>query len=70
MANQRYSNIHKMKRYSIYEIGERKKTKKVILQNNYKTYRNILNKTIRLAKSNYCSAKFEEAKGNIKDTWK
>ena len=51
-------------------VKEKKKTKKVTLQNNYKTYRNILNKTIRLAKSNYWSAKFEEAKGNIKDTWK
>ena len=41
----------------------------ITYSNEYKNYRNLLNKTIKLAKSTYFCSKFEAVKGNSKSTW-
>ena len=60
----------------IISINKRNKLKKQLilnnnltLLNNYKNYRNTLNKTIKKAKQSYYSTKIIEAKNNVKKIW-
>ena len=41
----------------------------IIIENQYKNYRNLLKRVIRLAESRYWDQKFVEAKNNMKSTW-
>ena len=50
-------------------VKEKNKCKQTILLEQFRNYRNILNKSIRLAKTKYWEIKFEESKGNMKETW-
>ena len=50
-------------------IKENNECKRLQLLDKYRAYRNLLNGTIRNAKSKYWILKFEESKGNIRQTW-
>jgi hypothetical protein len=58
------SRIHKLKLASLYS-----RTPCPLSKNNYKTYRNVYNLTLRAAKKRYFEAKLNENQNNLKKTW-